>query len=68
MTEIFENISDDIKDKAEIMWKIAIGQPNAFAAAEYLHGMTEYFKNRWTDEEVDFLRFYFNMRMEMIKQ
>ena len=65
MTEIFENISDDVKDKAEVIWQIAIAQPTALAAAEYLHGMTEYFKKRWTEEEVDFLRFYFNMKMEM---
>lgn len=65
MTEIFENISDDVKNKAEIIWQIATAQPDALAAAEYLHGMTEYFKNKWTEEEVDFLRFYFNMRMEM---
>ena len=65
MTEIFENISDDVKNKAEIIWQIAIAQPDALAAAEYLHGMTEYFKNKWTEEEVDFLRFYFNMKMEM---
>ena len=65
MTEIFENISDDVKNKAEVIWRIAIAQPDALAAAEYLHGMTEYFKNKWTEEEVDFLRFYFNMKMEM---
>ena len=65
MVEIFANISDDVKQKAEIMWKMALWQPNPFKAAELLNTLTEYYKKRWTEEEVDFLRFYFQTQMEM---
>lgn len=65
MIEIFTNISDDVKQKAEIMWKMALGQPNPVKAAELLNALTEYYRKRWTEEEVDFLRFYFQTQMEM---
>lgn len=68
MVEIFENISDDIKQKAEIMWKIAIAQSNPAEAAKLLNTFTEYYRTKWTEEEVDFLQFYFQIQMEMNKE
>lgn len=65
MTEIFADISDDVKQKAEIMWKMALSQPNPVKAAELLNILTEYYRKRWTEEEVDFLQFYFQTQMEM---
>ena len=68
MTEIFADISDDVKKKAEIMWKLALSQPNPVNAAELLNILTEYYRKRWTEEEVDFLQFYFQTQMEMNKK
>ena len=68
MTEIFADISDDVKQKAEIMWKMALSQPNPVRAAELLNILTEYYRKRWTEEEVDFLQFYFQTQMEMNKK
>ena len=68
MTEIFADISDDVKKKAEIMWKMAMSQPNPVRAAELLNILTEYYRKRWTEEEVDFLQFYFQTQMEMNKK
>ncbi len=68
MTEIFADISDDVKQKAEIMWKMALSQPNPVKAAELLNILTEYYRKRWTEEEVDFLQFYFQTQMEMNKK
>ena len=68
MTEIFADISDDVRSKAEIMWKIALGQDNPIKAAQFLHDMIDYYSNRWTEEEVNFLDFYFQTQMEMNKQ
>ena len=48
MTEIFTNISDDVKEKAEIMWKIALAQSNPVKAAKILNDFTEYYRKRWT--------------------
>lgn len=68
MIEIFADISDNVKQKAEIMWKMALSQPNPVKAAELLNILTEYYRKRWTEEEVDFLQFYFQTQMEMNKK
>ena len=67
MVEIFTDISDDIKSKADIIWRIALSQPTSLAAAKFLNAVTEYYRTRWTEEEVDFLQFYLQMKMEMVK-
>ena len=68
MNEIFTNVSDNAKRIAEIAWDITMAQKTPLAAAEFLHNVTEYYQHTLTEEEVDFLRFYFNMRMEMMKE
>ena len=68
MIEIFADISDDIKQKAEAAWNEAINKHNPIAAASYLSDITESYRETWTEEEIEFLQFYFQMRMEMIKQ
>ena len=68
MQEIFENISEDIKRKADMIWRLALAQPNPIAAAKFLKEITEYYSNLWTEEEIEFLQFYFKMQMEMVKE
>lgn len=68
MTEIFDNISDETKEIAQLAWTIAMAQNNPATAASFLNSVTEYYRNILTEVEVEFLQFYFNMRMEMIKQ
>jgi hypothetical protein len=68
MTEIFDNISDETKEIARLAWAVAIAQNNPATAANFLNSVTEYYRNILTEVEVEFLQFYFNMRMEMIKQ
>ena len=68
MTEIFTDISDEVKKKAEIIWKIAFTQKNPLAAAKFLNQVTEYYRRIWTEEEIEFLQFYFQLQMEMNKQ
>ena len=67
MEEIYNNIQKDIKDLAEIAWQIAVSQKNAAAAANILNIITNYYKRTLTPEEIKFLQFYFNMKMEMMK-
>lgn len=68
MTEIFADISDDVRGKADIIWKIAIAQENPVVAAKFLNQITEYYRRRWTEEEIDFLQFYFQTQMEMMNK
>ena len=67
MIEIFTDISDDIKRKANIIWRIALVQPTPFSAAEFLNNITEHYRNKWTEEEINFLQFYLQTQMEMMK-
>lgn len=65
MTELYENISDDIRQKADIIWRMALAQPNPILAAKFLQDITNYYSTRWTEEEIEFLQFYFRTQMEM---
>ena len=68
MTEIFQNVSEEAKEYARIAWRLGMLQSNAVAAANFLHEATEYAKETLTEEEVEFLQFYFKMQMEMMKE
>ena len=68
MQEIFENISDQVKEIAEIAWRLAISHNNPIEAAKFLNSVTNYYDEVLTEEEIEFLRFYFNMKMEAEKE
>lgn len=67
MTEIYSNISDEVRHTAEAAWRVAMAEPNPIDAAKFLNSATEYYTHIFTEEEVDFLRFYFRTQMEMMK-
>jgi hypothetical protein len=66
MTELFTNIPGDTKNLATTIWDLAYAQKNPVAAANFLHNATEYYRNILSDEEIEFLQFYFNLQMEMM--
>lgn len=68
MTEIFKNVSEEAKDYARSAWRLAMLQNNVVSAAKFLNSATEYAKYTLTEEEVEFLQFYFHMQMEMMKE
>lgn len=68
MQEIFENISDQTRQLAETAWTIAMAQDNPIKAANFLNTVTNYYDQLMNEEEIEFLRFYFNMKMEMMKE
>lgn len=68
MTEIFEDISDEIKQLAESAWTITLAQETPIKAAEFLNNVTNYYTNILTEREMEFLQFYFQMKMEMMKE
>lgn len=68
MQELFENIRPEIKRVAEGAWNLTMAQENPASAAELLNSVVEYYRNIYTEEEVEFLQFYFQMRMEMMKK
>ena len=68
MLELFEHIRPEVKQVAEGAWNLTMAQNSPAKAAELLNTITEYYKLIWTEEEVGFLQFYFNMKMEMMKE
>ena len=68
MIELFENVSDRTKEIAETAWNITMLQSNPIKAADFLNNVTNYYSSILTDEDVEFLQFYFNMKMEMMKE
>ena len=67
MTELFTNIPSDTKSLATTIWDLAYAQKNPVAAANFLHNATEYYRNILSDEEIEFLQFYFKMKVEMMQ-
>lgn len=59
MTEIFKNISNETKELAAMAWRITMAQKNPADAANFLNTVTEYYRNILTEEEIEFLQFYF---------
>lgn len=68
MQEIFKNVSQEVKNIAELSWRVACKQNTPIEAAQFLDAVTNYFKSSCTEEEIEFLRFYFNTQMEMMKE
>ena len=68
MQEIYKNVREEVKTVAEFAWSIALALKDSNEAATFLDNVTKYFSNSYTEEEVEFLRFYFNMQMEMMKE
>lgn len=68
MQEIFQNVSDKTKEIAEISWRLAVSQRNPIEAAEFLNTITNYYDKILNEEDIEFMRFYFNMKMEAMKE
>lgn len=63
MEEIFTNIPDEVKQGAELVFNAALKTQNPIKIVRILD---EYTKNCLNEEEQEFVRFYFNLRMEQI--
>lgn len=68
MTELFPNIPQQIHDYAAFIWEQAKKKKSAIEASELLERATKIFDDEGLEEEADFLRFYFNLQMEMMKK
>ena len=68
MTELYENIRQEVRDTAEGAWILISSKVNPFEAARLLSDITEYYRNIYTEEEIEFLQFYFNVQIEMMRQ
>lgn len=67
MVELFSDINESLKYEAAAIWGIASKIKDARKAAKYLNDSIALYRDTHTEEEVDFLDFYFQMQMEMVK-
>lgn len=67
MTELFPEISQQMRDYAALVWEQARNM-SPDNAAKLMNVTTESFEKEGLEEEADFLRFYFNLQMEMMKE
>ena len=68
MIELFGNVQQKVKDLAETAWSLAVNQRNPIDAANFLNNVTNYYDEILTNEEIEFLHFYFNLKMEMMNK
>lgn len=63
MTEIFTNISSQLKDQAAFIFEMAMRQKNIVQAINVLDDFTRLHED---EAEREFIEFYFNSRMEQL--
>ena len=68
MTELYPDISDELRGLAETAWTVAKVQKTPMDAAAFLNNVTNYYGRTLSEEEAEFLQFYFNLQMEMMKK
>lgn len=68
MTELFPDIPQQIRDYAAFIWEQAKQRESPIEAVKLLESTTKIFEDSGLKEEADFLRFYFNLQMEMMKE
>lgn len=64
MIELFPNISEKVRTNAEVAWRLAQTFHNPLTVVKFLN---DYTTAAPTEEERDFLQFYFNLQMELLK-
>lgn len=67
MTELFTDISPVIKNIAKEIWGLASLAHDPVKASEILEHATNYYSYLCTEEEIAFIRFYINMKLEEMK-
>lgn len=63
MQELFPNIPEVVRKNAEFIFDMALRQKNLLSTIKVLN---EYTNTCASDEEKEFVEFYFNMRMEQM--
>lgn len=64
MIEIFEDISEQARQRAKFMFEMALRQPTLLETVKVLENYT---RNCPTEREQEFVEFYFNMKLEQLK-
>lgn len=63
MTEIFTNIPEEVKEQTKLIVNFIFSQLDPESGLKFIES---YISSCENEEERDFIRFYFNMRMEQL--
>ena len=64
MEEIYKDISPTVKKLAEQTWTLTQMMKLPTDTADFLANVTAYYSHLLTEEEMDFFRFYINMKLK----
>ena len=67
MIELYPDIPQQLRDYAKLIWQQA-SQMSPENASNLLNVSTEVFEKEGLSDESNFLRFYFNLQMERMKE
>lgn len=65
MTELFADIRQEVRNTSEIIWNLASQITDPVTAANFLNNTIGYYSNLYTEEEMEFLQFALQTKMEM---
>lgn len=68
MNELYADISKDVKEIGELAWQVALAQDSPAQAATFLDSVINYYRYFYTTDEIEFLQFYFKMKMMEMKK
>lgn len=63
MTELFSNISDELRQEAQLVWDFVQTQSPEVA----INLINTYISFKHTEEEQEFLEFFFSVQLEKLK-
>ena len=67
MTEIFNDVSDEVKRIAEITWNIAYNKENPTSATIFLDTCFSYYSKILNEQDYNFIKFYIGLKLEEMK-
>lgn len=68
MIELYDDISTEVRELAESIWRLAQTKKNPIDAAQFIVNTTEYYTDLLTEREIEFLRFYFYTQLELMSK
>lgn len=68
MIELYDDISTEVRELAESIWRLAQIKKNPIDAAQFIVNTTEYYTDLLTEREIEFLRFYFYAQLELMSK
>ena len=67
MVEIYSDIKEEVRLFAQNAWRVSLTMNSPKESAEFLTNCLVLAEQEYTEEEINFIKFYFQTQMEMVK-